>query len=508
MKFQGFVGPTYQLESVNVDCQRCVNWYPEIIESGTGKEGSTLYYKSTPGLVKQFEVGTGPIRLVLVDDPIYDAAHPLKNPPNRIFVVSGSEMYKATFEDDAWTATKLGDLESSSGPVSGVSIKADLGLAVFVDGVNSYIYHHYDTGDALYPEDFGTFATYGYIPVPNATQVIWVDGYFIYNQGNTGQFFVSEWGSFTVDPLSFASAEGDPDNLLSMLSNNRYLWLLNERTTEVWSNTGNADFPFERVQGGFIEKGIAAAFSAAKIDGFVFWLGRDASGMGTVYMAQGLTPQRISTHAIEQAISKYADITTAKAYTYAKDGHSFYVLNFDEATWVFDLSTKMWHERAYLFEGELQRHRSEYGVYNPHLNLHMAGDYANNKVYSIDSQVRTDDGDAIARVRTAPHISSGGKNIFHRSLTLDMETGVGLDGSGQGSDPQVMLQFSNDGGHTWSSEMWASAGKKIGMIGDFKHRVQWRRLGRARDRVYKITATDPVNYTLIGADLDVEVGVS
>lgn len=504
MKFNGFVGPTYSLKSVNVDCQRCVNLYPEIIESGTGKEGATVYLKSTPGLTKLFECGTGPIRLVLVDDP----AVSLLNPTNRIFVASGAEMYKASFDGTTWTVELLGDLATATGPVSGVAMRGDLGSAVFVDGVHSYAYWKYDDGDGLAIEAFGEFSDFGYIEVPNATHVVWIDGFFIFNEGGSGRFWVSEWGSLNVAPLSFATSEGDPDALLAMISNNRDLILSNARTTEVWANTGNADFPFERIQGGFVEKGIVAPNTLKKIDGFVFWVGRDVSGQGIIYAAQGLTPQRISTHAVEYAISTYADISNATAYTYQKEGHSFYVLNFDEGTWVFDLSTKMWHERAYTNDGILERHRADNLSFFPEYNLHLVGDYESNEVYALDSNVYQDDGDAITRMRTSPHVSGSLKRVFYNSLELDMETGIGLDGDVQGSDPQVMLQFSNDGGHTWSSESWTSAGVKVGGIGNFKKRVIWRRLGSARDRVFKIVITDPVPVTIIGAELDLVGGVS
>lgn len=503
MKFQGFVGPAYTLNSVNVDCQRCVNLYPELIESGTGKEGQVSYLKATPGLTELFEVGIGPIRMILVDNP----AISIWNPENRIFIASGSEMYKASYESGSWSSEKLGDLETSSGPVSGVAIREDLGAAVFVDGVNNYLYTKVDSGDALIIEDFGTFADFGYPPVLGATNVIWIDGFFIFNKQDTAEFYVSEWNSISVSALSFASAEGDPDNIMSMISNHRDLWLFNERTTEVWANTGNADFPFERIQGGFIEKGCVAADSVAKIDGVVFWLGRDEFGEGIVFAAQGLTPQRISTHAIEQAIQSYADISTARAYTYQDGGHSFYVLNFAEATWVYDLSTKLWHERAYTEDGLLQRHRADCHAFFPDLRIHLVGDYESGEVYKFDESVYTDNGDPITRLRTSPHVSNSGKMLFFNEFTLDMETGVGTV-SGQGSDPQVMLDFSNDGGHTWIGESWASAGQQSGGIGDYKKRVIWRRLGKARDRVFRVKITDPVKVVLMGAELEIEGGRS
>lgn len=506
MKFQGFVGGAYKLDSVNVDCQRCVNLFPEVIESGSGKEAQVAYLKSTPGLRKLFEVGEGPIRLIQMDQPFVSA----DNPPNRFFVISGNKFFTVSYVDDDWVTDEIGTLSTSTGPVSGVSLLGDaqnLGIGVFVDGVNSYHYWKYKDGVSDF-ELFRTFALSGFPQVPNATHVALIDGYLIYNEGGTGRFYVSDWQSLTVNPLSFATSEGSLDYVIGLIANNRLLWMYNEKSVEIYSNTGNASFPFERISGGFIEKGIIAGFSLNKIDGILFWLGRDASGQGVVYAAQGLTPQRISTHAIEAAISKYADISTATSYTYQQDGHAFYVLNFAEATWVYDLSTKLWHERAFTLEGELVRHRSESHDFMSELNLQLVGDFENGNVYALDQEYYSDDGSSITRMRVTPHVSAGLKRLFCKRLDIDMEVGVGLDGEVQGSDPQVMLDWSNDGGHTWSSEVFASIGKKIGGIGQFKTRVFWNRLGSFRDRVFRMKITDPVKVVILGAEIDIESGVS
>lgn len=66
------------------------------------------------------------------------------------------------------------------------------------------------------------------------------------------------------------------------------------------------------------------------------------------------------------------------------------------------------------------------------------------------------------------------------------------------TDPMVMLRWSQDGGHTWSSEHWRSAGK----VGEYKTRVRWRRLGQARRRVYEIAVSDPVPWQFIDAYLE------
>jgi len=498
LKFLGFIGPSYTLQSINVDAQRCVNWYPEINEMGKGKGDEIASLVPTPGLLKLAEVGAlGPIRLVHYDGTPKNQ----DNPVTRIFVISANEVYKVEVIAGVWTPTLLGTIETSSGPVIAASSNVDLGNTVFVDGVNTYLYKKVNTPSLL--ESFGTFTSFSLPVVEKATHVKYQDGYYIYTN-ETNQFFVSDVLSLNIDPLSFASAEGDPDNIVSLMTNRRDIWLLGERTTELWVNTGNADFPFERASGGFIEKGCAAKYSVAKIDNMIFWIGRDASGQGIVYAGQGLNPERISTFAVEYAFSTYQNITTAVGYTYQSRGHSFYVLNFDEGTWVFDLTTRLWHERSYLNDGLMERHRSQFHTFIPEFGIHLVGDYADNRIYELSNTTYTDDLNPIRCLRRSPHISNGLKEVFHSKLQIDIQPGVGLDGITQGTDPQMMLRFSDDGGHTWSNEKWTSMGK----IGRTKDRAIWRRLGRSRDRVYEVSSTDPVKRVLIGAEIEVEGGVS
>lgn len=501
MRFQGFVGPSYTLKSVNIDCQRCVNLYPEMNEQGTGKAAEVAWLRSTPGLELLLTVGSGPIRLVHYDQTPVNVL----NTKKRVFVVSGDTLYKLTESAGTWTASAFANkFSTSSGPVSAASNNVDLGQTVFVDGDNSYLFWAFDSSG--YTESFNNFAAYGYGTAPSASQVISLDNYFIYNSDGTNNFWVSNLNDLTIDPLSYAAAEGDPDNVVSIISNQRELWVFNERTTEVYYNSGNADFPFERVSGGFLQNGILAKHSAKKIDNYVFWLGRDENGQGKIFAANGLNPQRISTHAVELAIQGYANPEDAVAFTYQSGGHSFYVLNFAEATWVFDLSTKLWHERAYTNSGSLERHRGQHHAFIPEYGIHMVGDYSNGKIYKFNDDYYTDDTDPITRMRTAPVITSELKRIFYNRFQLDMETGVGLDGGVQGSNPQIMLQFSDDGGHTWSSESWASAEQTAGAIGAYNTRVIWRRLGKSRNRVFRVKVTDPVKVAIAGAELDVVVG--
>lgn len=475
MNYEGFIGPSYTAQSLNVDCERCLNLYPEVTESGKGKGGQVASLVGTPGLSLLLTLAGGAVR------GIFTASN------EEVYAVGGNKLYRIS---DAFAATELGTLNTSTGPVS----MADNGIQlVVVDGGYGYQWTFLTT----------TFAQITDPDFQGADQVAFQDGYFIFPKPLSQQFYISALNDTAIDGLDFTSSEGNPDQVVGIVSNNRELWLFNKKTIELYSNTGDASFPFERISGGFIEHGCAAPFSIQKMNNVVYWLGQDDKGQGVVYMANGATPQRISTHAVETDIQSYSDFSDARSWTYQERGHNFYVLNFPSAntTWVFDASTGLWHERCYTNEGSFERHRADCHAFGH--GKHLVGDYANGKIYELSSTVYSDNGDAITRRRTAPHISNSLQRVFYSSMQVDIETGVGLDGAAttQGYDPQVMLRFSDDGGHTWSNEKWRSIGK----IGNRHQRALWQRLGYSRDRVFEVTITDPVKVTFIAAELELGV---
>lgn len=472
MKFQGFIGPSYKLNTVDIDCQRCINLYPEKTESGLGKEGEIASLVSTPALLTKVTLGDGPIRGTY------------RTSTGVLYAVSGNTLYSI---DSSFTATTIGTLLTSSGQVS----IADNGtLLVVVDGPYGY-FHTIGSGSVAQITDPDFLG---------ANQVSYQDGYFIFDKPNSGQFYISGINDITIDALDIASSEGNPDNIVGHISNHRELWIFNENTTEVFYNSGDADFPFQRIEGAFLEFGCVSRWTIQKMNKSVFWLSRDDKGQGIVYMSQGFQEQRISTHAVEQAIKGYGDLSNTVAYTYQDNGHHFYVLNFENAdtTWVFDTSTGLWHERVYTSSGEFERHRANTHAFA--YSTHVVGDYENGKLYAFSDETYKDDSDLITRQRVFPHISAGQARLIIDSLQIDMRTGVGLDGAStiQGHNPQAVLDWSDDGGYTWSNEKWTSMGK----IGERKVRALWRRLGMTRDRVFRLTITDPVPVSLIAAEIN------
>lgn len=501
------LGQSYVARSVNAADSRMVNLFPETVPG----EGQTSgFLNRAPGLRLLLTVGTGPIR-------------GLWSYGGNAYAVSGGDVYKITA---SWTATKIGSV-LGTGQVS----IADNGKQMFIAcNGPSYIYDNVSD----------VFAQITDVDFPGAVTVNYIDGYFQFNEPNSQRIWVSEILDGTqIDPLSFASAEGSPDGVVSTMVDHREVWVFGSNSVEVWYDSGATDFPLTRIQGAFNEIGCAATFSVAKLDNALFWLGADARGRGIVYRANGYSGVRISTHAVEWQIQNYSNISDAIAYTYQRDGHSFYVLIFPSAgtTWVYDVATQAWHERAGWSDGQFVRHRSNCQVeFN---SQNVVGDYQNGNIYAFDLDVYADNG-AIQKWlrswRALPPNTNNLKRTAQHSLQLDAETGVGLNAfdayaggenltaqngnrliltgatpsyivttqypAAPGYNPQVMLRWSDDGGHTWSSEHWTSMGK----IGAFSYRTFWRRLGmttKLRDRVYEVSGTDPVKISIVGAELNI-----
>jgi hypothetical protein len=215
----------------------------------------------------------------------------------------------------------------------------------------------------------------------------------------------------------------------------------------------------------------------------------------------GYVPQRISTHAVENTLTGKT-ITDAIAWTYQLEGHEVYVISFPtlQLTWCYDIATQMWHKWLYTNNlGQYERCRGNCAAVFQGYNL--IGDYSNGKIYHLDRNIYTDDGQHVKRMRRAPHLTVDLQRQYFEELQLQFQPGVGLS-TGQGNDPQAMLRWSNDGGSTWSNEHWTTIGK----IGKYTNRAIWRRLGTARDRIFEVTVSDPVKAVIVSANLKMTAG--
>ncbi|MDE2099125.1 MAG: hypothetical protein KGL39_17860 [Patescibacteria group bacterium] len=324
-----------------------------------------------------------------------------------------------------------------------------------------------------------------------------MDGFFIVNVNLTKQFYKSALNDGTSwNALDYASKESSPDYLKRVIRAFGQLCLLGDETTEVWYDSGASSFPFQRLVGAIMQQGIYAPASAQEIDNSLMWLGKNIEGYGVVFRATGFYPQRISTTPIELLIGQATDPTNIKSYKYQRNGHLFYILTGGglPTSLVYDVTTQMWHERAYLNNGIYETAKpfccvAAFG----HL---IVGDKDNNNLYYLDEETYDDNGDPLSSERIFTHLSQEDMRVRYNRLVIYFESGVGTQ-TGQGQNPVAELWASKDGGRTWLGGYTAS----IGAAGAFQTKAAWRQLGVAETMTFKVRITDPVKRRLIGAYL-------
>lgn len=456
-------GQQGQGRSPSLNSLRTINFYPVIDPSG--KKVNALY--GTPGLTLLTAAGIGPIRGSIISGDF-------------IYLVSSNEVYLYIRENN--TPYLIGTINTHSGPVS----MTTNGLQVMIADGSGYVYD-------IATQSFGVISDPDF---PGAEVVTYMDGFGLFTQVNAKTFFATGLLDFTsIDALDFASAEAYPDNNVSILSDHGEIWIFKKTNTEIWQDAGTPNFPFARLGNTRIERGCAATFSPAKIDNSIFWLGDD----GVVYRAQGYTPMRISTEQIEYAVSKMDKADDAFSFTYDQEGHKFYVLTFPTAnrTFVYDVMTSLWHERS--SSGEEWRVSNVLTLKNEKI----AFDKINGNIYLLDMDCYTENGAEILRQHVFPVITQDQKNLFFRRLEIDFEQGTGLI-SGQGSEPFVNLDWTDNGGRNFSN----SVNLSVGDIGSYLSRSVINNLGDSRQRWFRITASDPIKWVILGIIGDVIQGTS
>lgn len=470
---------THESRSVAVDAQRTINWYCEQVESGQGKNRMVLY--PTPGLELFTALDESPVR------GIYSEL-------GRVWAVAGHQAYEI-YSNGLWD--KIGVVANDSGVVT-MRTNGLQGHQLFItSGGHGYIY---DLNDKA----FTALDSVSGFPTGQVVSGTFLDGYFIVNTSTS--FQVSGlFNGLTWDGTDKAVRTVGADPVTIALQSHRELWVFGEVTSEVWVNIGDADFPLAPIAGVFIEMGCGAPHSAIRYNNMVAWLAQNRDGDRVAVISPQYQPQRVSTHAVEMAWRRYSKSSDAVSFAYQEDGHTFWVLTFPTAggTWVYDAATQLWHERAYWNDvtGQYEAHRAI--CHCRCYDRHLVGDRQNGNIYSWSLRHCLDHGHMIRRLRRLPHLSRENIRSFYQRLEIELEGGLPpMPWIPQERDPLVMLRWSDDRGHTWSSEQWRSAGRE----GQYLARAHWERLGSARDRVFEVTVEDQIPWRLIDGYLTVEGG--
>lgn len=464
-----FATQSYKSTSLPLSAQRAVNVFAER-EPPDAKTQVAVF--GAPGIVTWATCGSGPIR-------------GMRQLGGVLYVVSGNTLYSVS---SLGVATPVGGAVSSSAPV----VMSDNGTQLLiVNGTYGYVYTIASGFQVITSSNFHA-----------ATSATFFDNYFVLSWDGTNKFFISG----TLDGTSysgtdFASAEVSSDYVLAVVNQQENLLIFGQTTIETWYDAGSVNFPFQRVDGGTIERGCAAALTPVKEDNSVFFLGDDR----IFYRLDGTIPRRVSTHAIEDTWQKYTSVSDAYTFSYTFEGHKFIVVNFvaANATWVYDIATGLWHERdsVDINNNSLGRWRASCvaNIYNKTL----IGDAYSGQIGYLDPTVYTEFGNQIHGEMVSPIIQSDRKRVFISRFELDVEQGVG-NTNDPGSDPQIMLDWSDDGGRIFNQrQIWNSMGKQ----GQYTKRLRWLRQGQTRNRIYRVTISDPVRRTIIAAHADLAVGM-
>lgn len=412
------------------------------------------------------------------------------------YVVAEDKVYSVT---TAKVWTELGTLTTTSGHVAIAAVNDGL---VFADGAANPRYYKPSTT---------TFSEITDADVPeNVTSVVATNEYFLYLVPSSGRVYASELSDGTsVIATSFFTTESFYDNNVSAIVNRNLVYLFGSVTTEVWYNSGGATIPFDRVSGGVIALGIAAAYSPAVVLDKVIWLAQNEAGLVGLVMVDGVSASVITNRDFVEKVASYVNISDAFSWVDSHNGHHFYNLTFPSAeplrgrTLTYDLTTGIWLERQSLNlttgAGPGQdRHIASSIMFLD--NKQLIGSAYDGNIYELSSEFATDDGLTISREVTSPHITTNGQLFSLYNLEIDLEGGIGLDGSVQGSNPLIGLRYSKDRGHTWSETKWREAGK----LGEYLKRPRWSSLGGGYSLTIQFIMTDPIKWTLIGLSAEIE----
>ena len=468
-----FLGSAYVSRSSNLAGQRLINLYPEVVETKSGKDTGAFY--GCPGLDLLTICGNGPIRGMAIM-------------ASTLYVVSGNQVYSVS---TSWIAALIGSISTGpgyalTGPVSMIANETQ--LAIF-DGVNGWLV----TGGVLSQLS---------LPFANPTMAAYQDTFGLCVQGGSNIVWQSNVADIsTWSALNFSAINAQPDPMVAIGQLHREMWMIGQWNTEIWQDAGNSGFAFSREQGIYVEWGCAAPYSLAKAGDSLIWLAQSMGGQIKVVQTNGYQARRISTHAIEYAIGQYSTVSDAISYVYYQEGHEFYVITFPtgNATWVYDTTTEAWHQRAALAGGVYNRHQGNCAVsYGGQV---VVGDSLSGNLFAFDLNTTTDNGVTRKWLRSWRAVQAPPEYPMRfNNLQIDMQTGINVP---DGTNPLVMLRWSDDGGHNWSNERLWSAGAP----GETAKRVRFTRLGSTRresglDRMFELSSSDAFPVALIGASIN------
>ena len=454
------IGPTYTNRSLPVSAQATQGFYAIVNQQG----GEQLSFQPFPGL-KPFATGTG-----------FSRGTGRLN--NVLYEVMGTTLNKIT---PAGVVTSVGTIEGN-------------GRCGFSeDGENLII----TTGAGKpYTYNGATLTQGSDADLPNAHTSTYINRRVSYDGSNGDVVFADLDTPLSVDSANVIIAESKPDDMKAVYAYKQQVYAFGAKTVQPLYNSGTGNPPYDFILNATQEIGLEAIHSIDSNNSFAYFLGSDLS----IYQLAGLALRPIGNPAIGQAIENYSDRTDAFGVCFTLDNTNFYMLSFPTGneTWLYNETAGIWTNLAHGTDGDQHLIASYEFIYGKHL----VSDRRNGNIYELDFDTHTDNGDLIQRRRDTVSINGGtfgkpGSTVFMSKLQLEIESGTSL----VTSESQIIMQYSDDNGRSWSTERWLS----IGDQGEYRHKLIWWGLGSFENRMFRFTMTDAIKWVLIKLSADVEL---
>jgi hypothetical protein len=461
-------GGSYQSQSKPLSSQQTVNFYPKA--TPLAKEKFVLF--SFPGL----KLAGAPTGLLGIDRGLHRMAEVL-------YQVKGQTLYRIA--------------KSGAHTILGAILGIDRCIMAN-DGINLFIVSI--TGVYQYNSDTVTISLVTDVNIVGAKSVAFINNQFIY----TNDLFsvISNVGDgSTANGLNIIGEESLPDNMVRDYIFDDIIYRASQRSIVAWYNSGQGNPPIERLQGRIFQVGLAAINSIDRTDEAFYWLGDDFS----IYQSTAGAKSKISTDAISNEIQTYSTVADAIANVFIIDGINFYSINFPSGGKTFVLNESLGKQGWFELSSGMSNGNYQGTSLIECYGKTFVADVENGNVYTLDAKTYTNNGETIKRVRTTGNVNSepfgvNGKLIQMSKAKFIMESGVGLI-SGQGENPRIMVEYSDDGGFTFKHGSWP----KVGRLGERTLQIQFFNLGKFYDRIFRISTTDPVSYSIFSATIDLRL---
>jgi len=471
----------YTQDEIEVGGQSCINLFPVNPKLNQGTSTRAALFR-TPGTLLASThvggVGRGFERFLKSDT---------------LYAVNGNKLYSKTSPTQT---TEIGTI-SGSGRVSMANNGTT--LVIIVPGGDGYFYTVASGLNLITDPVFIDFqAQQG-----GVTSVCLKDNRFLYTTDEeffSGSVFSTSNGQ-GFDALDFEDAEVSSDkNVRGMVIKNE-LYIFGEETIELYQNIGGNAFPFQRIGGATISKGLAARFGILAYGNSFVFIGSGKEEKTSIWQGASATALNISTPAIDSVIQNYtkAQIATVTTWAYSEDGSYFIGFAFPNETFVYDQTASVmqgrpvWHER----KTGATKWRVE-DIVNM-FGDNIVSDNQNTNIGLLNRDYLNEYGTAIARTFTGPYLNIKSETFTVNAVELKCSPGPGNLKGTTDDEPMIEMLISFNGANTWTS----LGSKHLGRINEYTRRQIWRRLGRVPYNIlFKWTTSAEISVDFYRIDIE------